>query len=162
MTKIYSRDRKRIRDWYKQWFTITEIQKKFKKKYIELNDISKIAKTYNRLEWVKEWDKTYLKCNTCKNLKPYTYEYYQTTNKSSEKKCRVCRNLVRRNKRRLDSNLWRKNIRNINDTRRWWRNKIIRIVDINYYWSSYYKPKYITAEKDINYFRWLNKKICIE
>jgi len=131
--KIYPRDKKQIRERFAKWMTYEQIQKSFPKKHIPILIITDIVKKFNKLEWNKiEWI-TYLKCNKCENIKPYTYEYFQITEKSKEKKCRYCRNLERRNKRILKNNMWIKNVKDLHQSRRWWRYKLMRIIDINYY-----------------------------
>jgi len=154
---IYWRDKRWIRDWAKEWFTAKQIQSKFKKKTIDLWAISEIMSTYNKLKWsTLDWQ-LHLRCNSCYNTKPYTYKYFQITEKSKTKKCRHCRNLIRRNKRKLKKNLWQTITNQILNKRRWWRRKIMRLIDIDYY-KSWYKPGYLKVEKDVNYFRRINIK----
>ena len=155
---IYSRDKKWIRERDKLGMTPTQIQASFRKK-LDLWDICKIVKTFNKLQRQTINGEEYLRCNTCGNVKKYCYENFQITECSKQTKCRACRNLVRRNKRKVNQNIWYK-LKDINNTRRWWRTKIMRLIDIDYY-KSWYKPGYLKVEKDVNYFRRINiKKIC--
>jgi len=124
---IYWRDKSLIRKRYREWLSPKEIQKKFPRKIVTENEIWVIVKTRWQMERrIIDWIE-HLRCNTCKNLKPFNYENFQNW----QTKCRRCRNLIRTNKRKIDRNMWiwpKPNV--VWWKRRWIRTLIKRILDI--------------------------------
>jgi len=162
--KIYSRDKAKIRKGYNAWLSAKEIQALFPKKKIPEVAIRKFWPVFDRLYWKTiNWVK-HLRCNKCHNEKPYTYEYFQITENTQAKTCRCCRSLRKKNIRIMKDRgikvipnvAWKKGLHyTINNKRRWWRSRIVGIVDPNYYASD--TPKYIKEQVHVNTYRNFNK-----
>jgi hypothetical protein len=136
LRKLSSATRTRIRKHYDDWKTVEEITKLFPRIKPTLKEINKIIfcpkwvrrKIVNWIVWIQ--------CNRCEQYKPHIEKYFPDNWRGwLESRCRWCKRLQNNNLRRLRKNMWIKRIDRwpLCTKRRWIREKLIRLIDLDYY-----------------------------